>query len=77
MAKKILVRGAVKRQKNKLYYIDGSGNVCEATMNRKGGKKGRSVCAVKKRKPAKRKPAKKKATRRKSTAKRRTVKRKR
>jgi len=35
---KILLRGAVKRQKGYMYYVDGAGNLCEAQMAR-GGKK--------------------------------------
>ena len=76
---KVLVKSAVKRQKGKLYYIDGKGNVCEASMNRKGGKKGRKSCAVPKRKPAakkkvvaKKKPTKKAAPRKKVTRKKTT-----
>jgi hypothetical protein len=55
MARKILAKKLVSRKKGKLYFIDGSGNVVETDMNRKGGKKGRTVCGTKKRKPAKRK----------------------
>jgi len=43
---KIIVKNAVEREKGKLYYIDGAGNVCSAIMAR-GGKK--------KKKPAKKK----------------------
>lgn len=32
MAKKIVKRAAVKRRKGYLYYVDGSGNVCETKM---------------------------------------------
>ena len=35
----ILIRNAVVRKPGYLYYIDGSGNVCEAIMNRGGRKK--------------------------------------
>ena len=38
---KILVKGAVKRQKGYLYYIDSKGNVCEAKMARGGKRKKR------------------------------------
>jgi hypothetical protein len=49
MAKgKIIAPKAVKREKGKMYFIDGSGNVRETKMNRKGGKKGRHVCRVEK-----------------------------
>ena len=76
MAKKIIVRAAVKRQKGKLYFIDGNGNVVETSMNRKGGKKGRHVCSTK---TAKKKTAKKKAAPKKKrvTAKRKATARKR
>jgi hypothetical protein len=57
---KVIVKSAIKRQKGKLYYIDAKGNVCEATMNRKGGKKGRKVCVTKKRKPTCKKRTRKK-----------------
>ena len=63
---KILVKSAVTRQKGKLYYIDGKGNVCEASMNRKGGKKGRSVCVAKKSVPKKRKTTKSKSAKKKA-----------
>ena len=36
---KILVKNVVKREKGKLYYVDGFGNVCEAKMARGGKKK--------------------------------------
>lgn len=36
---KILIKGAVKRQKGCMYYVDGKGNVCEAKMARGGSKK--------------------------------------
>lgn len=36
---KILIKGAVKRQKGCMYYVDGQGNVCEAQMARGGKKK--------------------------------------
>lgn len=35
----ILVRNVVKRKPGFLYYVDGSGNVCEAKMSRGGKKK--------------------------------------
>lgn len=38
---RILVKGAVKREKGFMYYVDGQGNVCEAKMAR-GGKKKKS-----------------------------------
>ncbi len=37
----IILRGAVKRKKGYLYYVDGKGNVCEAKMARGGRKKKR------------------------------------
>ena len=36
---KIIVKNVVKREKGKLYYLDGAGNVCEAIMARGGKKK--------------------------------------
>jgi len=47
----ILVKNAIKRKPGYLYYVDGSGNVCEAKMAR-GGKKKNAVKkkAVKKKK---------------------------
>ena len=50
---KVIAKKIVKRKTGYLYYVDGSGNVCEAKMAR-GGKK------RKKKKVAKKKPAKKK-----------------
>ncbi|MCF7910176.1 hypothetical protein K9L16_00700 [Candidatus Pacearchaeota archaeon] len=54
---KILVKNVVTRKPGHLYYVDGSGNVCEAKMAR-GGKKKKKKAAKKK---ATKKPAKKKA----------------
>jgi len=63
---KVVKRAVVKRKPGYLYYVDGSGNVCEAKMSR-GGKKKKKVAKKKpvkkkvaKKKPAKKKPAKKK-----------------
>ncbi len=56
---KIVVRNAVKRKPGHLYYIDGSGHVCEAKMARGGKRKKKAA----KKKSAKRKPAKKKKRR--------------
>ena len=39
---KILVKNVVERKPGYLYYVDGSGNVCEAKMAR-GGKKKKAV----------------------------------
>ncbi len=36
---KILVKNVVDRKPGHLYYVDGSGNVCEAKMARGGRKK--------------------------------------
>ncbi len=36
---KILIKGAVKRKKGCMYYIDGAGNVCETKMARGSSKK--------------------------------------
>lgn len=87
MAKRIVLKKAVTRKPKKLYYIDAAGNVCESDMNRKGGKKGRKICAVKtkkaaakKRKPATKKRAVKKVARKraapKKTARKKTTRRK-
>ena len=57
---KIIAKGVVDRKPGFLYYVDGSGNVCEAVMAR-GGKKKKKKAA--KKKPAKRKPAKRKKRR--------------
>ncbi len=54
---KIIKRGVVKRKPGHLYYVDGSGNVCEAKMARGGKKK-------KAKKKAKKKTKKKKKKRR-------------
>jgi len=37
---KVILKGAIKRKKGFLYYVDGRGNVCEAKMAR-GGKRRR------------------------------------
>ncbi|NCO11841.1 hypothetical protein GW924_04580 [Candidatus Pacearchaeota archaeon] len=55
---KVIARNVVDRKKGFLYYVDGSGNVCEAKMARGGRKK-------------KAKKAAKKTTKRKMTRKRR------
>jgi hypothetical protein len=36
---KIIVKNAVERRTGYLYYIDGSGNLCEAEMSHKGKQK--------------------------------------
>jgi hypothetical protein len=61
---KIIKKNVVKRKPGHLYYVDGSGNVCEAKMSR-GGKK---------RKASKKKPMKKKVA--KKTTKKKTTKKK-
>lgn len=63
---KIVKKNVVKRKPGHLYYVDGSGNVCEAKMARGGKKKKKAVKkkAVKK-KAVKKKPAKKKAAKKK------------
>ena len=48
---RVVVKNVVKRKPGHLYYVDGSGNVCEALMARGGRRK----------KASKKKPAKKKA----------------
>ena len=72
----IVKKSVVNRKKGYLYYIDGKGNVCEAKMNRKGGKKGRKVCAVKPAKKAAKKAAKKTVRKPAKKAARKTAKRK-
>ena len=54
---KIIKKNVIDRKPGHLYYVDGSGNVCEAKMAR-GGKK-------KKKKVAKKKPVKKKVVKKK------------
>jgi hypothetical protein len=61
MAKKIVLKNAVKRQKGKMYFVDGSGNLCETTMSKGRKKKSSSSSSKKKKAPAKKKPAKSKA----------------
>lgn len=46
---KILVKNVIKRKPGYLYYVDGSGNVCEAQMAR-GGKKKKATKSKKKKK---------------------------
>jgi len=43
---KIIVKNVVNREKGKLYYVDGQGNVCSADMAR--GKKKKPVKKKKK-----------------------------
>jgi len=64
---KIIKRNVVTRKPGHLYYVDGSGHVCEAKMSRGGKKK----------KAAKKKPMKKKAAAKKKTTKKKTTKKKR
>jgi len=62
---RVVKKAVIKRKPGYLYYVDGSGNVCEAKMSR-GGKKKKKKPAKKKaakKKPAKKKPAKKKKRR--------------
>jgi len=68
---KVIKKNVIKRKPGYLYYVDGSGHVCEAKMSRggkkrkKGAKKKVVKKKVAKKKPAKRKPAKKKPARKK------------
>ena len=55
---KVIVKNVVKRKPGHLYYVDGSGNVCEAKMAR-GGKKKKAA------KKTTKKATKKKATKKK------------
>jgi hypothetical protein len=66
---KILIKGAVKRQKGCMYYIDGAGNVCEAKMARGGSKKKKAVKKVAPKKAVKKVAAKKKTALKKKTRK--------
>jgi len=56
---KIIKKGVVKRKPGHLYYVDGSGNVCEARMAR-GGKKKKAKKKAKKKVKKKAKKKKKK-----------------
>ena len=76
---KVIVKHVVKRKPGYLYYVDGSGHVCEAKMAR-GGKKKKATKkkAVKKKvvkKAVKKKVVKKKAVKKKP-AKKKVVKKK-
>jgi len=51
---KVIVKNVVDRKPGYLYYVDGSGNVCEAKMSRGGKAKKKPV------KKAAKKPVKKK-----------------
>jgi hypothetical protein len=51
----VVSKQKITRKKGYLYFVDGTGNVRETKMNRKGGKKGRKVCS--KPKPVRRKKA--------------------
>jgi hypothetical protein len=39
----IILKDAVVRKPGYLYYVDGQGNICEAEMCRKGGRKKKEV----------------------------------
>jgi len=52
---KVILKGVVKRKPGYLYYVDGSGHVCEAKMARGGKKKKAAKKKVVKKKPAKKK----------------------
>ena len=60
---KVIVRNAVKRKPGYLYYVDGSGNVCEAMMSRGGKKKASKKKAAPKKSMAKKKSTAKKKRR--------------
>lgn len=59
---KVIVKKAITRKPGFLYYVDGSGNVCEAKLAR-GGRKKSAKKKVAKKKPAKKKAVKKKKKR--------------
>jgi hypothetical protein len=68
----VVAKKAVTRKKGYLYFVDADGSVRETKMNRKGGKKGRKVCApkaAKKAAPKKRKTVKKAAPKKRAVAK--------
>jgi hypothetical protein len=44
MAKKVVLKKAIKRKAGHMYFVSKGGDVVETKMNRKGGKKGRKVC---------------------------------
>lgn len=56
---KIIVKNVVDRKPGHLYYVDGSGNVCEAVMAR-GGKKKKKTAKKAAKKTAKKATKKKK-----------------
>ncbi len=68
---KIIVKNAVTRKPGHLYYVDGSGNVCEAKMARGGKKKKKAAKKTVKKKAVKKKVAKKKTAKKKTAKKRR------
>lgn len=41
---KVVIKKAVKREKGKLYFVAKNGDLMSATMNRRGGKRGRKSC---------------------------------
>ena len=57
---KVIKKNVIIRKPGYLYYVDGSGHVCEAKMSRGGKRKKKKVV---KKKVAKKKPAKKKKKR--------------
>ena len=57
---KIIKKKVITRKKGYLYYVDGAGNVCEASMARGGKKKKKKVV---KKKDVKKKVVKKKKRR--------------
>jgi len=61
---KIVKKNVVTRKHGYLYYVDGSGNVCEAKMSR-GGKKKKAVKKKAVKKKVAKKTTKKKTTKRK------------
>lgn len=70
MARQVIIKGAVKKKlTGKLYFIDKKGDLVAADMNRKGGKKGRTISCRAKSVPKKRKKAVAKKTVRKTVRK--------
>lgn len=56
---KVIVKNVVERKPGHLYYVDGSGNVCEAVMARGGKKKKKTAKKTVAKKVVKKKVAKK------------------
>ncbi len=42
--KRVEATTGIKKQKDRLYYVDKNGNVASVSANRRGGTRGRKVC---------------------------------